>query len=147
MRRVDKWPQAGGLLINCSSLHSSALSMSTHAPRTDIHLAISNLKSRQCVFIRVRWGGGRCWYTGGQGGNLVEFHNKSPTAHSLHLTRRKENFGTGNEKYVGIMCSLRRLWLRCITQRVNKSREKKVSFSQRRVKSWKLSGQRGNSRK
>lgn len=58
VRRVDKWPQAGGLLINCSSLHSSALSMSTHAPRTDIHLAISNLKSRQCVFIRVRWGEG-----------------------------------------------------------------------------------------
>lgn len=92
-------------------------------------------------------GGGRCWYTGGQGGNLVEFHNKSQTAHSLHLTRRKENFGTGNEKYVGIMCSLRRLWLRCIRQRVNKSREKKVSFSQRRVKSWKLSGQRGKLQK
>lgn len=56
VRRVDKWPQAGGLLINRSSLHSSAPSMSTHAPRTDIHLAISNLKSGQCVFIRVRWG-------------------------------------------------------------------------------------------
>lgn len=55
-RRVDKWPQAGGLLINCSSLHSSAPSMSTHAPRTDIHLAISNLKSGQRVFIRIRWG-------------------------------------------------------------------------------------------
>lgn len=70
-------------------------------------------------------GGGRCWYTGGQGGNLVEFHNKSQTAHSLHLTRRKENFGTGKEKYVAIMCSLRWLRLCCITQRVNKSREKK----------------------
>lgn len=58
VRRVDKWLQAGGRLINCSSLHSSAPSMSTHAPRTDIHLAISNLKSGQCVFIRVRWGEG-----------------------------------------------------------------------------------------
>lgn len=68
VRRVDKWPQAGGLLINRSSPHSSALAMSTHAPRTDIHLAISNLKSRQCVFIRVHtMAGGRCRYTGGQG--------------------------------------------------------------------------------
>lgn len=92
------------------------------------------------------WGGG-VGTLEDRAGTWWDFHNKSPTAHSLHLTRRKENFGTGNEKYVGIMCSLRRLWLRCITQRVNKSREKKVSFSQRRVKLWKLSGQGGNSRK
>lgn len=58
VKRVDKWPLAGGLLINCSSLYSSVLSMSTNAPRMGIHLAISNLKSRVCVFIRVRAEGG-----------------------------------------------------------------------------------------
>lgn len=73
VRRVDKWPQAGGLLINCSSPYSSALSMSTHAPPTDIHLAISNLKSRQGVFIRVRWGEGGVGTLEDRAGTLWNF--------------------------------------------------------------------------
>lgn len=149
VRRVDKWPQAGGLLINRSSLHSSAPSMSTHAPRTDIHLAISNLKSGQCVFIRVRWGRQVLvhWRTEGE---LCGISQQIPDeAFFASNTAQRKLWQCVWHRKVEI-CRHYALpavpWLCCITQRVNKSREK-VSFSQRRVKSLKWSSQRGNSRK
>lgn len=147
VRHVDKWLQAGGLLINRSSLHSSAPSMSTHAPRTDIHLAISNLKSGQCVFIRVRWGREVLvhWRTEWELCGISQHIPDGPFFASNTGQRKLWHGGWHPNTEIWRHYALPAVaWLCCITQRVNKSREK-VSFSQRRVKSLKLSSKWGNS--